>query len=128
MGIPAARYATVEPDVRFCTTDDGVRIAYCVAGEGPDIVCCPDAVGSFALDRLIEDQMGFWRALWSGRRVVRFDMRGTGLSDPARTSGEPFFEQSTDDLVAVLDAVGSQQAAVIGCDGGGPVAAIVDLG
>ena len=64
----------------------------------------------------------FVERLASFSRVLVFDRRGTGLSDPARTSGEPFFEQSTDDLVAVLDAVGSRRAAVIGCDGGGPVA------
>jgi pimeloyl-ACP methyl ester carboxylesterase len=55
-------------------------------------------------------------------RVLVFDRRGTGLSDPAPTSGESFFEQSTDDLMAVLDAADAQRAALIGCDGGGPVA------
>ena len=64
----------------------------------------------------------FVERLASFGRVLVFDRRGTGLSDPARTSGEPFFEQSTDDLVAVLDAVNAQRAALIGCDGGGPVA------
>lgn len=95
----------MEPDVRYCTTDDGVRIAYCVAGEGPDIVCCPDAVGSFALDHLIEDQMGFWRALWGNRRVIRFDMRGTGLSD--RDVDDVSHEALVRDLTAVARASGA---------------------
>jgi class 3 adenylate cyclase len=89
----------LEPEVRFCTTDDGVRIAYRVAGDGPDFVCCPDAIGSFSLDHLIEDQMGFWRALWYGRRVVRYDMRGTGLSQ------RDVDDISHDALVRDLDAV-----------------------
>jgi class 3 adenylate cyclase/pimeloyl-ACP methyl ester carboxylesterase len=108
----------VEPDVRFCTTDDGVRIAYCVAGEGPDIVCCPDAVGSFALDHLIEDQMGFWRSLWQGRRVVRFDMRGTGLSDhdPLDVSHEALVR----DLAAVVKASGATDFTLWGGTMSGP--------
>ncbi|MEX2225571.1 MAG: adenylate/guanylate cyclase domain-containing protein [Dehalococcoidia bacterium] len=96
----------MEPDVRFCTTDDGIRIAYCVAGDGPDMICCPDALGSFALDHLIEDQMGFWRALWHGRRVVRFDMRGIGLSD--RDVEDVSHEALVRDLAAVVQASGAK--------------------
>ncbi|HZP58157.1 MAG TPA: adenylate/guanylate cyclase domain-containing protein [Dehalococcoidia bacterium] len=92
----------MEADARFCTTSDGVRIAYTVAGDGPCIVCCPDAVGSFALDHLIEDQMGFWRLLWHGRRVVRYDMRGTGLSQ--RDVADVSHDALVHDLEAVADA------------------------
>ena len=93
----------MEKQIRFCTASDGVRIAYCVEGEGPDFVCCPDFTGSFSLDHLIEDQMGFWRALWRGRRVVRFDMRGTGLS-----------QRDVDD-----ESGGGAVSAVRGCDSEG---------
>ncbi|MDP9236548.1 MAG: alpha/beta fold hydrolase [Chloroflexota bacterium] len=86
-------------DIRFCTTDDGVSIAYCIEGDGPDLVCCPDAFGSFALDPLIDDQMGFWRGLWRGRRVVRYDMRGTGFSQ------RDVEDVSHDALVRDLEAV-----------------------
>ncbi len=97
----------MERDIRFCTTEDGVRIAYCVEGDGPGMVCCPEFVGSFALDHLIEDQMRFWRGLWHGRRVVRYDMRGTGLSqhDVADIS----HDAATRDLEAVVDAAGARQ-------------------
>jgi class 3 adenylate cyclase/pimeloyl-ACP methyl ester carboxylesterase len=95
----------VESEARFCTTEDGVRIAYCVEGSGPDLVCCPDAIGSFALDHLIEDQMGFWRALWHGRRVVRYDMRGTGLSD--RNPDDVSHDALVRDLDAVIRASGA---------------------
>jgi class 3 adenylate cyclase len=64
----------------------------------------------------------FVQRLATFSRVVVFDRRGTGLSDPVSGSGQPFFERSTDDLVAVLDAAGSERAALIGCDGGGPIA------
>ena len=53
-----------------------------------------------------------------------FDRRGTGVSDPLPGTGTPFFEQSSDDLIAVLDAAGIERAAIIGCDGGGPVALV----
>ena len=94
-------------DIRFCTTEDGIRIAYCVEGEGPDFVSCPDFVGSFSLDHLIEDQMGFWRALWHGRRVVRYDMRGTGLSQ--RDVEDVSHDAVVLDLEAVVRASGAQQ-------------------
>lgn len=92
----------MDRDVRYCTTDDGVRIAYCIEGSGPDLVCCPDFIGSFSLDALIEDQMGFWRGLWRGRRVIRFDMRGTGLSQ--RDVGDITHDAVCRDLAAVVRA------------------------
>jgi pimeloyl-ACP methyl ester carboxylesterase len=94
-------------DIRFCTTDDGVSIAYCTEGDGPDLVCCPDAFGSFGLDQLIDDQMGFWRALWRGRRVVRYDMRGTGLSQ--RDVEDVSHEALVRDLDAVVRASGAHE-------------------
>jgi class 3 adenylate cyclase len=108
----------MEPEVRFCTTGDGVRIAYRIEGEGPDFVCCPDAVGSFALDHLIEDQMGFWRSLWHGRRVVRFDMRGIGLSQ--REVEDVSHDALVRDLDAVVRASGVQQFTLWGGTLSGP--------
>jgi class 3 adenylate cyclase/pimeloyl-ACP methyl ester carboxylesterase len=108
----------MEPEARFCTTDDGVRIAYCVEGDGPHLVCCPDAVGSFGLDHLIDDQMGFWRELWRGRRVVRYDMRGTGLSQ--RDVDDVSHDALVRDLDAVVRASGAQQFTLYGSTLSGP--------
>jgi len=108
----------VEFEVRFCTTEDGVRIAYCVEGEGPDIVSCPDVVGSFALDHLIDDQMGFWRALWHGRRLIRYDMRGTGLSQ--RDVDDVSHDALVRDLDAVVRASGAHQFTLWGGTLAGP--------
>jgi len=108
----------MEPEVRFCTTDDGVRIAYCVEGDGPHLVCCPEVVGSFALDHLIDDQMGFWRELWRGRRVVRYDMRGTGLSQ--RDVDDVSHDAVVRDLDAVVRASGAQQFTLWGGTLSGP--------
>ncbi len=108
----------MEREIRYCTTDDGVRIAYCVEGEGPDMVCCPGFIGSFSLDHLIEDQMGFWRGLWRGRRVVRYDMRGTGLSQ--RDVDEISHDAVVRDLRAVVRASGARQFTLWGGDLAGP--------
>jgi len=41
-----------EREVRYCTTDDGIRIAYCVVGRGPPLIVCPQFVESFSLDHI----------------------------------------------------------------------------
>ena len=108
----------VDRDVRYCTAEDGVRIAYCVQGDGPALVSCPDFVGSFSLDHLIEDQMGFWRALWRGRRVVRYDMRGTGLSQ--REVDDVSHTALLSDLEAVVRAAGVREFTLWGGTISGP--------
>ena len=110
------------PDVRYARVGHE-HVAYQIVGDGPiDVVLLP---GWFSNVEAMWDLRPLARVverLASFARVLVFDRRGTGLSDPAGTSGEPFFQQSTDDLVAVLDAAGAERAALIGCDGGGPVA------
>jgi class 3 adenylate cyclase/pimeloyl-ACP methyl ester carboxylesterase len=108
----------VEPEVRYCTTGDGVRIAFRVDGDGPDMVFCPDAVGSCMLDDMIEDQMGFWRLLWHGRRVIRYDMRGTGLSQ--RDVADVSHAALVQDLAAVVGAAGAHAFTLWGGTLSGP--------
>ena len=66
--------------VRYCTTPDGVRIAYSVEGEGPPLLVCPQFVESFSLDHLFPPYEKFMRRLGEGRSLIRYDARGTGLS------------------------------------------------
>jgi class 3 adenylate cyclase len=109
-------------DTRYARVGDE-HVAYQVVGNGPlDVVLIPawfsnvDAIWDLApAARFLERMASF-------SRLIIFDRRGTGLSDPVADPGQSFFEQSTDDLVAVLDDAGSAQAALVGCDGGGPVA------
>ena len=71
-----------EREVRYCTTEDGVRIAYCVEGEGnTTILALPVFNETFSLDHLMPVYKQFYRELGAGRRVIRFDWRGAGLSD-----------------------------------------------
>ena len=97
--------------------------AYQVIGDGPlDVVLIPAWFSNVEAIWDLAPAARFIERIASFSRAVIFDRRGTGLSDPVPVLGQPFFEQSTDDLIAVLDAVGSTGAALVGCDGGGPVA------
>ena len=103
-----------------------VRIAYQVMGAGSiDMVLVPD--GWIPMEAMLEEPScaRFVRRLASFSRLVRFDRRGTGLSDPVSTTEPPTLEQWAEDALAVLDAVGSERAAVVGLAEGGIVAAAV---
>jgi class 3 adenylate cyclase len=90
------------------------RIAYQVLGQGP-----PDLVmttGSFGHVDMAWEDPGialFLRTLASFARLIQFDRRGTGASDPLPLDSLPPWESYTQDLTAVLDEVGSQQAALL---------------
>jgi class 3 adenylate cyclase/pimeloyl-ACP methyl ester carboxylesterase len=70
----------MEREVRYCTTEDGVRIAYCVEGDGPPLVSCPHLFESFSLEHLLPQLSAIRRLIGQGHQVVRYDARGTGLS------------------------------------------------
>ena len=113
---------TVAPDTSYARSGD-VQIAYQVHGEGEiDLVL----VGGPAshLDVIWEDPRAFRYLERLGRfaRVVRFDRRGTGLSDPI--TGPPTLDQQADDLGAVMDAVGLERAALLGDGDGGRLCAL----
>src|SRR3970282_2063649 len=91
-------------EVRYCTTEDGVRIAYCVEGEGPPLLICPQFVESFSLDHTNAERSGFIRRLGEGRRLIRYDMRGVGLSQRDVEDVSP--EALVRDLRAVVETVG----------------------
>jgi class 3 adenylate cyclase len=72
----------MEPDVRYCTTADGVRIAYTVTGEGPPLVQVRDPIGSHVQLSWSHPVIGaVQRELARRNTLVMFDGRGTGLSD-----------------------------------------------
>jgi len=99
----------MEREVRYCTTEDGVRIAYCVEGEGPTtILALPVFYESFLLDHLMPVYQQFYRELGAGRRVIRFDWRGTGLSAQVPDSAQPagISGSAAADLLAVIQAAG----------------------
>jgi class 3 adenylate cyclase/pimeloyl-ACP methyl ester carboxylesterase len=112
----------VLPETRYARSGD-VSIAYQVLGEGAfDVVLVPGAVSHLELSWQVEGMAAFYRDLASLGRLIRFDKRGTGMSD--RVSGAPTLETRMDDVRAVMDAVGSERAALIGSSEGGPMSVL----
>jgi pimeloyl-ACP methyl ester carboxylesterase len=101
----------------------GDRIAYQVLGDGPpDLVVTP---GSFGHVDIIWEDPGmvlFFQTLASLSRLILFDRRGTGASDPLPLDSLPPWESHAHDLAAVLDEVGSQGAALLARLEAGPLA------
>jgi class 3 adenylate cyclase len=109
----------VEPETRYARSGD-ISIAYQVTGGGPfDLVHAPPFTSHVELAWNIPDTAEFNRRLGSFSRLIRFDKRGTGMSD--RVSGTPTLETRMDDVRAVMDAVGSERAALLGFSEGGPM-------
>ena len=110
------------PEVRYAKSGD-VNIAYSVVGEGPfDLVFIVGWVIS-ALELAWDGPPAeFFRRLASFCRLIIFDKRGTGLSD--RVQGIPHVEARMDDVRAVMDAVGSRRAAIMGVSEGGLMTAL----
>jgi len=96
-----------EREVRYCTTEDGVRIAYCLQGEGPPLVLCQRWAESFSLDSLVPTLDPFWRWLRQSNRVIRYDMRGSGLSQ--RDVEDVSHAGLLLDLEAVIEAASLEQ-------------------
>jgi pimeloyl-ACP methyl ester carboxylesterase len=104
------------PPVRYARSGD-VHIAYTVAGDGPfDLVLVPGFISHLhqSWSPPMEHSM---RRLASFSRFIVFDKRGTGLSDPV--SEVPTLEVRMDDVRAVMDAAGSEKAALFGFSEGG---------
>jgi class 3 adenylate cyclase/pimeloyl-ACP methyl ester carboxylesterase len=109
----------MRPETRYAKSGD-ISIAYQVVGDGPvDFVVVPGWISN--VDFAWEDPLyGDWvQRLAAFSRVILFDKRGTGLSD--RDVGDSTLEERMDDLRAVLEAAGSDQAAVMGFSEGGPL-------
>jgi class 3 adenylate cyclase/pimeloyl-ACP methyl ester carboxylesterase len=109
----------MEAETRYARSGD-VSIAYQVTGDGPfDVVHVPGFVSHVELAWDVPGMAASNRRLSSVCRLIRFDKRGTGMSD--RVSGVPTLETRMDDVRAVMDAVGSERAALIGVSEGGPM-------
>jgi pimeloyl-ACP methyl ester carboxylesterase len=97
-----------------------LNIAYQVTGEGPrDLVYVPGWVSNIEMMWEEPAMAHFLERLASFSRLVLFDKRGTGLSDRVSNTELPTLEQRMDDVRAVLEAVGSERAALFGHSEGG---------
>ena len=104
-------------DTHYARSGD-LRIAYQVVGEGPlDLVFVPGFISNLDLYWDEPNMAHFLSRLGSFSRLILFDKRGTGLSD--RLGNLPSLEERMDDVRAVMDAVGSEKAALFGISEGG---------
>jgi class 3 adenylate cyclase len=112
----------VAPQTLYARSGD-VNIAYQVIGEGPlDLVYVPGWVTNVEVMWEEPGLAGFLKRLATFSRVITFDKRGIGLSDPVPTSELPDLETRVDDLRAVMKAAGSESAVMFGHSEGGSAA------
>jgi pimeloyl-ACP methyl ester carboxylesterase len=109
----------MEPVTRYAKSGD-VNIAYQVVGEGPfDLVLNWGWMSHVEMSWEDPDIADFMSRLASYSRLIVFDKRGVGMSDRVPESELPTLEQRMDDVRAVMDAAGSDQAALFGVSEGG---------
>ncbi len=107
------------PETHYVKSDD-VHIAYQVVGDGPvDLLFVPGFVSNVEAGWRNPELSAFFNRLASFSRLILFDKRGTGMSD--RGAQDFTLEQRMHDVQAVLDAIGSKQAALFGVSEGGPM-------
>jgi class 3 adenylate cyclase len=107
-------------DVRFARSGD-IDVAYRVVGEGPvDLVYAQGAYTHLEINWELPAFRRYCERLAEFSRLILFDKRGMGMSD--RVPGATTLEERMDDIRAIMDAVGSKRAAVMGESEGGPLA------
>jgi pimeloyl-ACP methyl ester carboxylesterase len=109
------------PQTRYATSGN-VRIAYQVVGQGPlDLVFVPGFISNLEVHWEDAGYSHLLRRLAAFTRLILLDKRGTGLSDRVDARDLPSLETRMDDVRAVMDAVGSGRAALLGASEGAPM-------
>jgi len=112
----------VKPETHYAKSGD-VYIAYQVSGGGSfDLIWAPGTFSHLDMDWEFPMRADFLRKLGSVCRLIRFDKRGTGLSD--RPTRMATLEERSDDIRAVMDAVGLESAVILGVSEGASMACI----
>ncbi len=121
-GTTAEQSAVSIGPVRYARRD-GLHLAYQIVGGGPvDLVV--SSYGSISIDSIWDSEhfSAFVRRLGSACRLILYDTRGIGLSDPIKVDAAPSLEEQSEDLMAVLDDARAKRAVVVGVGDGGPTA------
>jgi class 3 adenylate cyclase len=103
------------------TSVDDAQVAYQIVGDGDRDLVWFWGLGNLDLQWMYEPMARALTRLASYGRLILFDRRGTGLSDPVPRDHLPTWEEWADDISAVLDAAGSEQAALYAAGDGGPI-------
>lgn len=110
----------MEQQIKFCTTRDGVRIAYSAVGDGEPFVKVANWLNHLEMD-WISPVWSHWLAEFGrGQKLIRYDERATGLSD--RNVDDLSLDAFVDDLKSVVDALGLKCFPMLAISQGGPVA------
>lgn len=109
----------MEQTIKFCTASDGVRLAYATMGSGPPIVRVGLWFTHLEFELTHPARARLLEQLARNRTVVRYDMRGTGLSD--RNVADISFERIVDDLGSVVDAARLERFPLLGVSQGSAV-------
>ena len=113
---------TDAPETRYAKSGN-VHIAYQIIGDGPmDLVLIPEWFSHIEAAWDIAPLARTLRRLGSFSRLITFDKGGSGLSDPVPLTELPSLEVWIEEVQAVMDAAGSERAALLGDGGGGPMA------
>src|SRR5580765_431841 len=107
-------------DIRFCTSSDGVRLAYATIGSGPPLVKASNWLTHLDFEWGSPIWRHWWSALSLHHRVLRYDERGNGMSQ--RDLGDVNFDTWVRDLETVVDAAGLDRFPLLGISRGGPIA------
>jgi pimeloyl-ACP methyl ester carboxylesterase len=107
--------ATLDQEIRYCCTSDGVRIAYAVSGEGSPIVRSLGWYTHLEVEWSSPLGRSFWQRLSRDHQLIRYDGRGIGLSESTTDFSA---ENRLKDLEAVVDAAGLDQFALLGASEG----------
>ena len=114
----------MDVETRYADTGAG-SVAYQVFGDGPiDMLLCPNWITHLEGQWEVPAIASYLNRLGSFGRVIMYDQRGTGMSDPVPLDALPTLEERMDDARIVLDEVGIEQAAILGYEWGGHLAAM----
>jgi pimeloyl-ACP methyl ester carboxylesterase len=107
-------------EIRYCTTCDGIRLAYASIGSGPPLVKASNWLTHLDFEWGSPIWRHWWAALSIHHRVIRYDERGNGMSQ--RDVPDVSFETWVRDLETVVDAAGLDRFPLLGISRGGPIA------
>ena len=116
----ALRRTVARQEIRYCTTPDGVRLAYAQSGSGPALVKASNWLTHLDFEWESPIWRHWWEALSRHHRLVRYDERGNGMSQ--RDVAVVSFDTWVQDLEAVVDAAGLRRFALLGISRGASIA------
>ena len=119
-GPAAGSAAQARQEIRYCTTSDGVRLAYATSGSGPPLVKASNWLTHLDFEWGSPIWRHWYTALSLHHRLVRYDERGNGMSQ--RDVPEVSFDTWVRDLETVVDAAGLDRFPLLGISRGGPIA------